>query len=402
MMTLLANIPNQIDKIAFTIGKLEVRWYAIILTSAMLIALCTLYFLAKKKGFTSDFVLEVFLWTIPLAIIFARLGYVIPREEYWSNPDGFARIFKIWEGGLTILTGIFGGLLGIFIACKHKKVALFDMVDIVIPALLIGQAVGRWGNFMNEELFGMAITNPNLQWLPFAVYIHNPGGGLEPGWYAASFFYESIMNLVMGVFMILFVYRGKYKPGQISAMYLAWYGFLRGMLEFIKIGAYKIGGVIGGAQIFSFGMCLAGIILLILIVKNKIKINTTQELRLKKQIEYVNNDAFKPGKFNSAFNKQEQLEMEEIKAVRHRRNREKRHESKPMKKNTSLDSNRPCDIDLSKYMNEQSNNEIYADSNLKSTDADINEYKEVDQNASDIDNNKDMNDNANDTNIDNK
>ena len=174
MESVYANVPPQINPVAFTIGNLEIRWYALILTFAMLVALYILYKLAKGKGFTGDFILEVFLWTIPLAIIFARLGYCLPRKEYWTSIQGFWRMFKIWEGGLTILSGIFGGLLGIFIACKHKKVALFDVVDLVIPALLIGQAIGRWGNFMNEELFGVQITNPAFQWMPFAVYIHNP------------------------------------------------------------------------------------------------------------------------------------------------------------------------------------------------------------------------------------
>lgn len=300
-------------EIAFTIGNLEIRWYAIILTGAMLFALFVLYKLAKGRGFTGDFILEVFLWTIPLAIIAARLGYCIPRAEYWVNWQSFTRVFHIWEGGLTILTGIFGGLLGIVIACKHKHVALFDVVDLVIPALLFGQAIGRWGNFMNDELFGVAITNPALQWLPFAVYIANPGGGLEPGWYAANFFYESVMNFFMAVFVTLLVKQNKNKTAEISALYLAWYGLLRGLLEFIKIGAYQLGGVVGGAQLFSFGMCLFGLIMFVLIKTGKIKFSNTQELRLKQKIEYVVNDAFVPGKFNDAFAKQEKEEIEKNK-----------------------------------------------------------------------------------------
>lgn len=320
MISLLANVPPKINPIAFTIGNLEVRWYAIILTSAMLVALFILYKLAKGKGFTGDFILEVFLWTIPLAIVAARLGYCIPRAEYWTSWEGFARVFKIWEGGLTILSGIFGGLLGIFIACKHKKVALFDVVDLVIPALLIGQAIGRWGNFMNEELFGVQITDPAFQWMPFAVYIHNPGGGLEPGWYAASFFYESVMNLTMGILMLLLVKQNKYKPSELSFIYLTWYGLLRGILEFIKVGAYQLGGKVGGAQVFSFCMAIFGIIMVILIKKGVIKFMDTETLRLKKNLEYVVNDAYVDGKFSEAFAKKE---AEEEMKEKERKNRNK-------------------------------------------------------------------------------
>ncbi len=313
MESVYANVPPQINPVAFTIGNLEIRWYALILTFAMLVALYILYKLAKGKGFTGDFILEVFLWTIPLAIIFARLGYCLPRKEYWTSIQGFWRMFKIWEGGLTILSGIFGGLLGIFIACKHKKVALFDVVDLVIPALLIGQAIGRWGNFMNEELFGVQITNPAFQWMPFAVYIHNPGGGLEPGWYAASFFYESVMNLTMGILMLLLVKRDKYKPSELACIYLTWYGLLRGILEFIKVGAYQLGGKIGGAQVFSFCLFVVGLVMLILIKKDVIKFKNTEQLRLKKNLEYLPNDAFVDGKFSEAFAKKEAEEEQKEK-----------------------------------------------------------------------------------------
>lgn len=320
MNMFLAEIPPKLPQIAFTIGDLTVRWYAIILTSAMIIALLVLYYMAKGKNFTGDFVLEVFLWTIPLSIIFARLGFCLPRIEYWTSWEGFCRVFKIWEGGLTILAGIFGGLLGIWIACKHKKVALFDIVDLVIPALLIGQSLGRWGNFMNEELYGVAITNPNLQWFPFAVYIHDY---IEPGWHAANFFYESVMNFFMAIFVICLIKRGKNKPGEISAIYLFWYGLLRGLLEFIKVGAFQLGGVVGGAQIFSFCMSAFGLIWFLLIRYNKIKYKTTAELRIKKHIQYVSNDAFIEGTFNEEYEEAEQRELEEERERRDFSNRKK-------------------------------------------------------------------------------
>ena len=156
--------------------------------------------------------------------------------------------------------------------------------------------------------------------MPFAVYIHNPGGGLEPGWYAASFFYESVMNLAMGILMLLLVKQNKYKPSELSFIYLAWYGLLRGILEFIKVGAFQLGGKVGGAQVFSFCMAAAGFIMVILIRKGVVRFMDTEKLRLKKNLEYVVNDAYVDGKFSEAFAKKEE---EEERKDKERKNRNK-------------------------------------------------------------------------------
>ena len=120
----------------------------------------------------------------------------------------------------------------------------------------------------------------------------------------------------MAIFMICLIKRGKLKQGELSALYLFWYGLIRGLLEFIKVGAFQLGGVVGGAQIFSFCMCAFGLIWFILIKLDKIKYLTTAELRLKKNIQFVSNDAFIEGTFNEEFDKAEQKEKEEKHKIR--------------------------------------------------------------------------------------
>ena len=121
------------------------------------------------------------------------------------------------------------------------------------------------------------------------------------------------MNLTMGILMLLLVKRDKYKPSELACIYLTWYGLLRGILEFIKVGAYQLGGKIGGAQVFSFCLFVVGLVMLILIKKDVIKFKNTEQLRLKKNLEYLPNDAFVDGKFSEAFAKKEAEEEQKEK-----------------------------------------------------------------------------------------
>ena len=174
----------QDPRVAFSIGGLTVQWYGLLIVCGMLLGLLYACWQAKKIGISSDDAVELFLWLIPLAIVFARLLYVIPRaDEYFGNNglegwDKFVNIIAIWKGGITIIGGLVGGLLGaVFFSLRHKKETNFlNVVDLVVVPVLIGQIVGRWGNFVNQEAFGLPITNEALQFFPFGVYITDPSG----------------------------------------------------------------------------------------------------------------------------------------------------------------------------------------------------------------------------------
>jgi phosphatidylglycerol:prolipoprotein diacylglycerol transferase len=245
------NILAAINKIAFTIGSLEVRWYGIIIITAMIFGLIYISFESKRINLSSDDAIELFLWIIPLAIIFGRMMYVLPRADRyfpWESWQDFVDAIAVWDGGITIIGGILGGLIGvvIFTYRKRKKTNFGQVVDLVIPALLFGQIVGRLGNFINQEAFGVRIENAAYQKFPFAVYIDSPSGVeltdkyTGTGWYAATFFYEMVWNSI-GLAACLLVWRKNKKyPGLLGFIYFFWYFLGRGLLEFIRLDAVPV------------------------------------------------------------------------------------------------------------------------------------------------------------------
>lgn len=252
-------------KVAFTIGNLTVQWYGLLIVCGMLLGLLYACWQAKKIGITSDDAVELFLWLIPLAIVFARLLYVIPRaDEYlftekYHGWNKFVHIIAIWEGGITIIGGLVGGLLGaVFFSLRHKKETNFlNVVDLVVVPVLIGQIVGRWGNFVNQEAFGLPITNEALQFFPFGVYITDPSGvesefreivyshiqaGGGGNWFCATFFYEGVWNTIGAIFCVWMWkknYQKKY-PGILMIFYLFWYCIGRFWLEYLRMDAVPV------------------------------------------------------------------------------------------------------------------------------------------------------------------
>ena len=255
----------QDPRVAFSIGGLTVQWYGLLIVCGMLLGLLYACWQAKKIGISSDDAVELFLWLIPLAIVFARLLYVIPRaDEYFGNNglegwDKFVNIIAIWKGGITIIGGLVGGLLGaVFFSLRHKKETNFlNVVDLVVVPVLIGQIVGRWGNFVNQEAFGLPITNEALQFFPFGVYITDPSGvedafksvvdshiqaGGGGNWFCATFFYEGVWNTIGAIFCVLMwkkSYQKKY-PGILMIFYLFWYCIGRFWLEYLRMDAVPV------------------------------------------------------------------------------------------------------------------------------------------------------------------
>lgn len=255
----------QDPRVAFQIGGLTVQWYGLLIVCGMLLGLLYACWQAKKIGISSDDAVELFLWLIPLAIVFARLLYVIPRaDEYlftekYHGWNKFVHIIAIWEGGITIIGGLVGGLLGaVFFSLRHKKETNFlNVVDLVVVPVLIGQIVGRWGNFVNQEAFGLPITNEALQFFPFGVYITDPSGvedafksvvdshiqaGGGGNWFCATFFYEGVWNTIGAILCVLMWkkdYQKKY-PGILMIFYLFWYCIGRFWLEYLRMDAVPV------------------------------------------------------------------------------------------------------------------------------------------------------------------
>ncbi len=258
---ILANAKD--PRIAFSIGNIDVRWYGLIIVCGMLLGLLYVCNQAKKINLKSDDGVELFLWIIPIAIVFARLFYVTSRaKEFfpWHSVDDFVDTIAIWDGGITIIGGIVGGVIGgILFTIRHRKqTSFFNVADLVVVPLFTGQIIGRLGNFVNQEAFGLPITDPRFQHFPFAIYITDPSGvertellGDIPGWYCATFFYEMVWNSIGLIFCLLFWFKGKQKkfPGVMILFYFFWYFLGRTWLEYLRLDAANVGGAMAGCII---------------------------------------------------------------------------------------------------------------------------------------------------------
>ena len=202
----------------------------------------------KRLGLPRDTTIDLALCMIPAAIIGARLYYVAFQwEAFAANP---VSILYIWQGGLAIYGGVIGGAIAALIFAKVRKVSFFTLADLVAPSLILGQAIGRWGNFVNQEAYGLLIENPSLQFFPLAVFIE-----AVQEWHMATFFYESLWNFIG--FWILWLNRNKVTvPGNLFLGYLCWYGLGRAVIEGWRTDSLMWGPV-RVSQVLSAVLCVA-------------------------------------------------------------------------------------------------------------------------------------------------
>ena len=210
--------------------------YGILIAAALAIAafLCTRE--EKRLGLPKDTGLDIILYAVPPALIAARLYYVISSWEYFKTRPG--DIIKLWEGGLAIYGAVIGGAIGVWMLSRKHKIPFLQLADIIAPSLLLGQAIGRWGNFFNQEAYGYAVTDPAWQFFPLAVNIAGQ-------WHLATFFYESLWNLIGFVFLymnrIRFEQSGRY--GHVFCWYLIWYGAGRFVIEGLRTDSLMWGSI---------------------------------------------------------------------------------------------------------------------------------------------------------------
>lgn len=250
----------------FGIQGLNIAWYGVIIASGLLLGIVLASLRARRRGWSSDLVLDFILLAVPLAIIGARAYYVAFEWDYFAaNPE---KIIAINQGGLAIYGAVIGGFLAAFLFSRAAKFPFLKLIDLVIPSLILGQAIGRWGNFVNQEAFGALITNPSLQFFPVAVYIESLSE-----WHQATFFYESFSNVILLVVTLLLARRGA-KDGTLVATYFIGYGFARAVIEGLRTDSLYLFGNIRVSQVLSALLVLVGILLLVLIQKGVIKTKT--------------------------------------------------------------------------------------------------------------------------------
>ena len=249
--------------VALDIGN-GIYWYGIIICAGLLLALLFCARQAKRYGLTEDNVYDMIVWQIPICIIGARLYYVIFYLDLYRNTDGalnWGKMVAVWDGGLAIYGAVITAYIVLHIFCKKKGLSFGAFADLGVMGLLIGQAVGRWGNFMNREAFGGETTAPWRMrlWTSASEYIE-----VHP-----TFLYESLWNLA-GLALIYFVIsRARTFDGENTCFYFIWYGIGRTWIEGLRTDSlYLFGWELFGqpirvSQLLSVGLVIAGLAVLV-------------------------------------------------------------------------------------------------------------------------------------------
>ena len=233
-----------------------IPWYSFLIIIGIISAFLLAY-IEEKKGFLEkDTVIDFTLVVIPCGIIGARVYYVVFSWD--SFKDDLLSVFRIWEGGIAIYGGIIAGLLCAYIFCRKRKVSFLSLCDIFAPGLILAQSVGRWGNYFNQEAYGLPVKDSALCFFPFAIQVSTTAG-LQ--WHMATFFYESVWNII--VFFFLLVARRKLfrYHGDTFFFYAFLYACGRFIIEEFRMDSLYASSTIRVSQLLSI------LIIMILLIR---------------------------------------------------------------------------------------------------------------------------------------
>lgn len=249
----------------------EIYYYALCIVAGIVLAAWLSALLMRRRNLSPDLMFVGFVFVIPVALLCARIHFCITdgmEFKYWLMWDDGAG-HGIRNGGLSIIGGLIGGVTTAFLVCFFRKVSFLRAADCVMPTILVAQALGRWGNFFNAEVYGGVVTNPSQMWFPFAVPIspkygvYGIGSFADPSstWHYAFFFYESILNLIMFGVLFSLAWKWDKKPnGLILCAYLVWYGLLRSIMEPLRDPDFILsGGGVPWSLVLSIVMIVGGI-----------------------------------------------------------------------------------------------------------------------------------------------
>lgn len=248
--------------IIFTLGPLTVRWYGLLIALALLACILIAVRLGEKRNLPANQIYDLTFWLAVGGIAGARLYdvFFIAWDYYGRNP---LDILKIWQGGLAIHGAVLGGLITLLIALRAKKISLWPTLDIAAVVLPLGQAIGRWGNYFNQELFGRPTS------LPWGIPIDNanrPLKYLDQQYFHPTFLYESLLNF--SLFLVLFLlFKKKTRPGVLPCLYFIGYGIIRIITEFIRIDETTLIFGIRLPQAVSAAVIIIALMLLIFFTK---------------------------------------------------------------------------------------------------------------------------------------
>lgn len=242
-----------------------IYYYAIIIVFGIIMATIVAAVLFRRRNIPGDWILDLLICVLPLGVVGARIYYCVydgmPITEWFSFES-------IRNGGLAIYGGIIGGVIGVAIFCLIHKINFFRVADCAAPGVVLAQAIGRWGNFVNQEAHGAYVSDPNWQWFPFAVWIDKNGASepMGPGWYQATFFYESMACLLIFIVLFILAWKIMKKPnGIVLCGYMILYGIERAFVEGLRMDSLMVGSI-RVSQVLSVAISLSGVAILLLLL----------------------------------------------------------------------------------------------------------------------------------------
>ncbi|MEM9926707.1 MAG: prolipoprotein diacylglyceryl transferase [Cyanobacteria bacterium P01_D01_bin.50] len=257
--------------ILLRLGPITIRWYGLLIASAVLIGVTLSQYLAKRRNVNPDLLSDLSIWLVIGAIPAARLYYVLFQwREYVQRPWD---IVAIWKGGIAIHGAIIGGLLVSLIFAKLKRISFWQLADLVAPSLILGQAIGRWGNFFNSEAFGKPTNLPWKLYIPREITLFNgvkvyprPPEFIDESFFHPTFLYESLWNFMIFALLMILFFRGlqgklPLKTGAIFLVYLVGYSLGRFWIEALRLDSLML-GPLRVAQVISLieiAMGIAGL-----------------------------------------------------------------------------------------------------------------------------------------------
>lgn len=260
-----------LNPIAFSLGPIQVHWYGIIIGSGLALALYLAIREGNRRGLPKDTFADLMLWAIPIAIISARIYYVIFEWGYYKNH--LADIPQIWNGGIAIHGALIGSVLTAYIFSKKRGISFWKIADIAAPSIILGQAIGRWGNFMNQEAHGGEVTRAFLENLHLPEFIINQMY-INGAYYHPTFLYESLWNFA-GFILLMLLRRVNFRRGELFLTYVIWYSIGRFFVEGLRTDSLMLGSL-RMAQTISIALIVGAII--ILIYRRKKQLSETRYL----------------------------------------------------------------------------------------------------------------------------
>lgn len=246
---------SPIDPVAFSLGPIQVHWYGVIIGLGIALALWLAIREGEKRGLDNDLFADLMLWAIPISILSARIYYVIFQWDYYSQHP--SEILAIWNGGIAIHGALIGAVVTAYIFTKKKNVSFWKVADIAAPSIILGQAIGRWGNFINQEAHGGEVTRAFLENLMLPEFIINQMY-INGTYYHPTFLYESIWNL-LGFALLISLRKVNLRRGELFLSYVIWYSIGRFFVEGLRTDSLMLTDMLRIAQVISIALIILAV-----------------------------------------------------------------------------------------------------------------------------------------------